>query len=488
MHVKRLVFVASFGLLLAGCASDEVAPPALPSTPLERVEARVAFVNVTDASSPSYPEAALGSNPQPSSPGLWLGYDVTPNNCFRDLKPGGWPARDDKDEDWMYDDCEFKIASAFRPFLFSDGYCMGGEPYYAVKQFYYPPQGIRYVRIIYMLSYYDDCGYVVDGEPHSGPGDGETIQFNVAFDAPTQHWLFHSMSISEHGNLYYYDWQDTQVAFIPRVTYGGVPAFNGFGAGFRGYPNVWVSHGKHGNFVDEDQCEAIIGSISPDRCVSSGGGRVFIGADRNVGEVRWDGTKSPMNPANPDGCYPSVDGRGNGKEECYLKNQPFNGWYPGIPSGGSYYNDLRDIYAKFYNEVGFGPGNPPPIVGIEGPGAISPYQSTTWWAYANAPWPYSLQWYVDGSPAETGESITRSWGPNESHQLQLVINAYASPSNSSVLTVQTYNSCAGGNGCEEQFNIQGRTGVPISTRSSRPGKTTVTTKPPVPGVRILPKQ
>lgn len=426
---------------MAGCASDKLAPPAQTS-PLQLAPSEPRLSLVHDPSLPSYPEAATGTDPNPSAHGLWLGNDVNPANCFRDINPSKWTANpdNDKDDDWLYDDCEFKIASGFRPFLFTggtNGGCLGGEPYWAAKYFNYHPQGVRYVRVLYMIGYYEDC-HLYDGHL----GDGERIQLNVHYDAASQHWFFASINMSRHGSFVYYDWTNGNLSYGTETL-----------GKWRGFPRVWVERWKHAHYPNLSICDA------PHYCTSDGGARLAVFQDRNVGEVRRFGDAAGVMP-NP--CPKSV--RPNSSSdlvECFIVDRRFRGWND-IDGGNSYFHDMKNDYAPFWDRMspdtvwGFGPGAPPPVLYIDGPLSIAPYQNHTWTALVNGVAPVSVQWYVDGSPAETSQSISRSWPPNETHTLQVVATAGDNTSNAAVLYPQTYNECPGGGACEE-WNIQGPT-------------------------------
>lgn len=73
----------------------------------------------------------FADDPSPGANGVWLGDMSSARSCYADHNS----FVNDQDHDWLDDDCEFRLASAFAPALVMnpvDG-CPLGEPYWAAK-------------------------------------------------------------------------------------------------------------------------------------------------------------------------------------------------------------------------------------------------------------------------------------------------------------------------------------------------------------------
>lgn len=252
-------------------------------------------------------------DPNPGSAGVWLGADVTPGACFNPS------AAYDSDSDGLHNTCESVIARAFAPLLAfdDDEVCSGGEPHWAAKFF---SNGA--VRIAYMPTYYDDCGYKYNpdsrGDAHRG--DSEMITVEVVFNSGTRHWEFLRMWTSAHyGVTYPYRgdasrWNSVDMTQFPVRS--------------RAFPKVFVARDKHANYNTISFCEDHIvlwywGATTSFEDCSDAGRKVRFPVleHRNVGS-----------PAAPKPCARSeTTGRNQDpyyRAECFfVPSTSFRGWY-----------------------------------------------------------------------------------------------------------------------------------------------------------------
>jgi hypothetical protein len=165
---------------------------------------------------------------------------ITPSYCFADLNATVSAYRD-TDKDWLADECELELARAFAPLMhFSmDEPCPDGEPAWAAKYF----DASRFVRIVYLPAYYDDCGLPQFGKGGGHAGDSELIMVEVRFNASTARWEFNQMWLSAHYGTGISDrsaWvRPDEARFSQRPL---------------GHPSVWAAYRKHANYKSAETC------------------------------------------------------------------------------------------------------------------------------------------------------------------------------------------------------------------------------------------
>lgn len=270
-------------------------------------------------------------DPFPWQPGLFTawGYD----DCYN--LSGSYR---DGDQDGVHDGCEFVLANYFAPRLIVDhaneGSCwdaslnrIGGEYFFAVEQ-----RGQNLIRVIYLPSYYADCGSPLPGcalsvcDPHRG--DSEAIALDLQYKPATQHWLVDSAFLSAHC---FASWPyDTKCKF-----YDHSELF--WAQHDRGAPVIFVSLWKHANYKSRASCDG--GAAGADTCDSNSFGMYFpiVTERQNIGsrEVPFFGqTTCPSSQYVGWGSTltdPSV-------QECgYFQTVNFTGWQSsGTGSAGSY--------------------------------------------------------------------------------------------------------------------------------------------------------
>lgn len=201
-------------------------------------------------------------DPDPDAPGYFIGGDYTMDHCTSGV---------DLDYDGFDDNCEYRIASRFKPLLATHpGDDTSGEPYFAVKYLEDLPFATGDgVQVMYMFAYYMDWGDPFGGGGHIG--DSEFIVLYIDYDEMSQHWRM-------TGALYAAHWGETPFDF----TYASHQTFE-FPDADQGYPRVWVARGKHASYPTERKCNEG-GYIEADDCSdNTDDARIDLFADRNVG-------------------------------------------------------------------------------------------------------------------------------------------------------------------------------------------------------------
>lgn len=260
-------------------------------------------------------------DPNPGQPGVWLGTSVNANSCF---------VTGDIDSDGLANHCEFPIARSFAPMLhYANGeQCPDGEPYWAARK-----MSIDRVRMVYLFSYYKDCGY------GSHAGDSEAVMVDVQFNQTTQHWELVRMWTSAHyqagegcsdwytGKCDFSEWSSaSQTTFHSRHL---------------GFPIVWVAKDKHANYRSIARCDDMYGNAIigfNDECGSLDRIRTPVLENRNVGSKHLDLVA----------CVPSVERTDSGgRTECfYTRRDKFRGWAPSTEAGNAgAYSDI--LYGPF---------------------------------------------------------------------------------------------------------------------------------------------
>jgi hypothetical protein len=200
-------------------------------------------------------------DPNPNALGLFTTWseemcvEVTPGTAWQDL-----------DEDGVHDYCENATAAAFAPTLIvASQDCnwdqglgrMGGEYFWAVqaKTRTDPATQMPYtvLRVAYLPAYYWDCGNAssfppaqIVAPPHSG--DSEFILLDARYDTASHHWRTVAVFLSAHCGT----GSDDNCKW-----YGPSSIDEWVDGRLLGAPYVWVSRGKHANYVTEDQCDRL---------------------------------------------------------------------------------------------------------------------------------------------------------------------------------------------------------------------------------------
>jgi hypothetical protein len=314
-------------------------------------------------------------DPSPGAYGIWLGPNVVPNGCFRDLNPG----LADADLDWLADHCELELARAFAPGLQLSDNCGDGEPHWAAK--YFNSRGI--VRLAFMPAYYLDCGYA------GHIGDAELIVVEVTFNYSTQHWEFRRMWLSAHHDAAFYglQWGQDRSQWVERsgTRFGGGNQFF-TPPRYLGHPIVAVATGKHANYSSPSKCENAVQNIVgiyADSCYNGPSFRFPIVPSRNVGSRFVDHVGCTVSTRRSEGLYVGC--------EAFYQWKRFFGWQviPYALQGNTYYAGSTP-YSELLNSDKFellsawdiydwgpgphAPGYVPPDGGGGGGGCANPIQ------------------------------------------------------------------------------------------------------------------
>ena len=235
-------------------------------------------------------------DPNPYAPGIWMGPTLTGEYC--------WPvAIGDPDHDGVNNECEDRLADVFRPMLrlYEDDEAPGRESYYAVDG-YTNSQGMAIVRVLYMLAYYMDGGspnprcdeynmglYIVtlSGDLDACDahfGDSEWILLELKYNDASQHWELFRGILSAH-------WASAGESSATHTA-----SSFGYPAKSRGYPLVWVSRDKHGNYNSRGACDD--GAYFMDTCDGATVDVRVVTFGRNIGssEVQYINQVSSQYP------------------------------------------------------------------------------------------------------------------------------------------------------------------------------------------------
>lgn len=270
-------------------------------------------------------------DPDASAPGIWLGGNTGISRCYSSTGLGINDSDGDKFDQW----CEELLANAFRPLLrFSPYDCnIGMEPRWSVN--YFPTKSEA--RITYLLSYYKDCGKddgvcslstPMSDSCFSHQGDSEFIVIDVGYNTTSQHWEVIKAFLSAH-----YGEEPVVFGIITRGDYSTFVPWTGlqYPAKNRGYPRVWVAHGKHANYATQSACNS--GAVwNGDDCnrhntqlIES---RVFFAANRNVGGAALGPSSRLINCTVAVG----VEAPYRTRQECYWTDPRFVGWWNPAPA------------------------------------------------------------------------------------------------------------------------------------------------------------
>jgi hypothetical protein len=342
------------------------------------------------------------------------GYHVPgtmPQQCYWGHNPDVGLNNLDHDGDWVDDQCEYRLAVAFRPVmrLHSGDPCMTWQPYWAAKSF----SNSSLARIAYMPAYYQDCGTPYLGHATHHNGDSELVTVQIRYDYASNHWMVESVWTSAHYQSdpygtgqdasHWNSWYDVQ--YLDKS---------------RGRPIIWVSKRKHANYASHSGC---IGAEANDewKCSESYLDRHFpVHQERNAGS-RWVDLLGCTYAQNA----PNV---GSGRCEKFFNtsgHQRFQGWYPQpAPDGegtgdATAYEDIL-VSDKFHVYIdpagnadeGPGPGTPPPwqdppwfTAEITGPSQVQGGLTCQWGVVTTNGTAVSYQWTVDGNPVSTAPNL-----------------------------------------------------------------------------------
>lgn len=266
----------------------------------------------------------------PGSPGFWLA-NWDQHHCF--FEPA-W----DIDNDGMDNACENALAQTFAPQLIVMRDCnydydfvrMGGEYFFAGEKKFKgePGNGYWVARIAYLVSYYVDCGPVVDSkcdfvpppwdvqcDPHSG--DSEFIILDLRYNVNTTHWETEFVFLSKHCPSDDCRWYSAN-------------AFGYMDGHALGVPRVWVAEGKHAHYESLSACNSG-GFLNMDTCeFNTTVHRIPIAySQQNIGSRATPLTDctgpfwgSPMTDPSKTECYWTVTNRFNGWQSTTFGNSP----------------------------------------------------------------------------------------------------------------------------------------------------------------------
>ena len=170
----------------------------------------------------------------------------------------------DQDRDGYKDDCESRLAEAFRPMLVFHR----GEVHHGRETYWSFQQAFGKITIIYLLGYY------YDGGSFSHDGDSEFIVLRLAADTETLNWKVNRLVTSAHWNAAV---DNTKESDWDEIEWESTPG---------GRPIVYVSKDHHANYETESRCDARIGDECDPRSIGLLS-NVYVPGDRNIGTAAY---------------------------------------------------------------------------------------------------------------------------------------------------------------------------------------------------------
>lgn len=301
------------------CSVDDCPPPDYPCTDPSRC--------YDDGGTTTIEPDEPPGDPFPGYPGMWAGYNTTPQTCFRNHNY----EIVDADADWLDDGCEYRLARAFAPqwLMHPAEECPHRQPYWAAKLVVAP----QLIRVAYMPAYYRDCGAPNElqawvsalADKNAHVGDSEFVMVEAAFNPTTSHWELVRVFLSAHDMSpnHRSEWAGYQEMF--------------YGLRWRGYPKVFVARNKHANYKSEQACEN--GGLFGDICAGDGmSGRFPVFTYRNVGSISVDFF--------PNGT--DLQGFISARKEYFYQRVGFSGWI-GTTGTTPYYDFLVSNRYEYYS-------------------------------------------------------------------------------------------------------------------------------------------
>jgi hypothetical protein len=223
-----------------------------------------------------------GGGPAGTPPGAGISIpDLTMNACRNRTVSGV-----DRDNDYLDDECEWKIAYNFAPalrFTYGDT-TTSRETYWAAHAKeacvtaetndtinFYCLEWLPVIRVFYALGYHKDGGWSFAFPAHNG--DSEFLIVEVAYDHQEETWKHtrtfmssHQGSPSGESGWWYHNWRDRGYIEYPYTV--------------NGYHRVWVEKNKHANYGTEATCD----DGPAGGCGSGWQERVDVRIEDNIGE------------------------------------------------------------------------------------------------------------------------------------------------------------------------------------------------------------
>lgn len=309
-RTSATIVAATMLVFVLACAPESTLEPARPDQPNTATGPQLAG-GVT----PMCQQGCVDTDPNPEAPGVFLGSGVNDEVCFG-------TAQTDNDGDGLSTFCEKSLAVAFAPELwYASNDNVGREPHWVARPI---STGTAIVRIMYLLSYYDDGGTTLPPCSVSAPcyshyGDSESIALDVYYETESQHWVLDKAWYSAHDDFLAYS--RGADAYPGQLTYPSHPG---------GYPRSWVAFGKHANYASQAECDSG-GTLGYDHCtLANTADRVAAGQNLNLGSRSvHTSAQDCMSSSNP--LY-----KFNGVQECYWTYRRFSGWVGMTPDASAY--------------------------------------------------------------------------------------------------------------------------------------------------------
>jgi hypothetical protein len=266
---------------------------------------------------PLWQTGCQDTDPDPEAPGVYLGSATTADLCIDGEQT-------DTDLDGLSDFCEASLGPAFAPELrYASNDDIGRESHWVAM----PVEDYPIVRIVYLLSYYQDngtssslCNNSIGDDLCAGHyGDSEWITLDVRYDGSSHHWVLMTAYYSQHTDMATYG--PGAYDYPIQLNYPSHPG---------AYPRSWVAFGKHANYGSLSECNSG-GRFGFDSCtLANSSVRVTAGDNLNLGSRSTHAAAQDcMTSSNPV-LAPY------GYVECYWTNQRCGGWSGSVPNAAAY--------------------------------------------------------------------------------------------------------------------------------------------------------
>jgi len=242
-------------------------------------------------------EGGTGGTYSPSPyAGLYVGTDCNAET-IRHVTP-----ETDRDGDDLKDECEFRLAYAFRPYLVMHTY----ERHYGREMYWAVHLSNGWIKIMYLFGYY------YDGGSFAHDGDSEFVVLRMESKAPDNNWTVHNMTTSAHWGVCC-GGDNTKTSRWDEIQWMGTQG---------GRPVVYISKNHHANYESKARCDQRVG----DECGSlfyrlNEDSEIFL--DRNIGRAAFPFDLDP-HLAGPNDCTRSkVDVVARPGMECFFTSDTY---------------------------------------------------------------------------------------------------------------------------------------------------------------------
>lgn len=292
--------------------------PRQPRTVVSSAEEELVAATACDPGEPYCCDVTMEQCDIPGS-GVESGGTALPSGFTWSYCTSGLTLSSDADGDQLRDDCEYRLAYAFRPMLAmnSSDDEPDNEPYFSVARQDQTASNPATIRIFYALSYFRDPGdpfFAI--EAHDGDSEFIILEVHNTIDAT---WALDYVFLSAHWNAGSADnsarYHHTDVEYPSES---------------RGRPRIWVSWNKHANYRSKAVCNDMWNDVCDNGATGTMYRDVLVVSEANLGNYfAW---YPPRGTSQLRNCVQSRSRWWNGLSgtECYwtaTEQMGFAGWH-----------------------------------------------------------------------------------------------------------------------------------------------------------------